>query len=481
MFKYSIKFCFLVLSCILTFFCYAHTTDITQIGGNYLSASAEEKIAQDFFKELKKQAVFVNDPIANDYILILVSRLAKAANLKRPLHLYLLADNQVNAFAGPGGYLCVNTGLFNATDKEGELAAVLAHELGHIKQQHLARMLASQKQQQLAVMAASIAAMAVGAATKSNMGSAASTALSAGYIQNLINFTRAHEEEADRVGMQILYNAGYNPMNMPHIFNHLADFQRLFPTDMPQYLSTHPFSHARVADTENRALQYKPKNYIDNDVSFEMVKVRLLVINSINPNLTIATLKSQKEKTNNEIKKIACDYGMALSYLTLRTPHMAEEIIQPLIQKYPNALVFQVVQANIWQQEHKYDEAVNLLKSFYDLYPTNYPLILTYVESLVAAGKKQQAKEILEEKILKFKDQVQLYYMLAKLEAETGDQAGSHLTYAKLLEQLNDITGAMRQLNIGLNTPSKDPYIKLQLKAELQKLQALKAPQTNNN
>ena len=189
----------------------------------YLSPKMEKKLGKEFMKEVRLNLSILDDPIINDYIQNLGNKLAAHANAKnRKFHFFVVEDSMINAFAGPDSHIGVNTGTITAVTSESELASVMAHEIAHVSQHHIERLIKNAQFTSMAAMAGTLAAIIIGATSNSrSLGNAATGTVMASMgaaTQHMINFTREHEIEADNIGMKILYNAGFDPLAMPSFF-----------------------------------------------------------------------------------------------------------------------------------------------------------------------------------------------------------------------------------------------------------------------
>src|SRR5205085_438326 len=208
------------------------------------------------------------DAEATDYITSLGKRLAtQGPDARQDLDFFLIDDRQINAFALPGGHIGVNTGLLLAAQNESEVASVLALEIAHVTQRHIGRIIAQQKSGtilSLAGMALAVLASRAG----SDLGIAAASAAQAGAMQNMLNFTRDHEREADRVGLQTLEAAGFDVRAMPVFFERLQRATRIYEGGAPTYLRTHPVTHERIADIQNR-IERLPFRQVPDTIHFQ--------------------------------------------------------------------------------------------------------------------------------------------------------------------------------------------------------------------
>jgi len=186
--------------------------------GSLLTIAEEKELGEEFFRYLHAQMSINTDAEIQEYIQTIGSRLTEHSdNPAYPFHFFVVMENDINAFAGLGGYIGVNSGLILMTEAESELASVMAHEIGHVTQRHLYRGVEAQQRLSIPTLAATLAAIALGTRSP-QMGQAALMAIQAGNVQFQIDFTRAHEEEADRVGMQTLASSDYDPRSMPTFF-----------------------------------------------------------------------------------------------------------------------------------------------------------------------------------------------------------------------------------------------------------------------
>ncbi|MBU6199552.1 MAG: M48 family metallopeptidase [Xanthomonadaceae bacterium] len=259
----------LTLACTLLGGTPAHAIDtkLPEMGSSAATiASPEEQRQYGFYvlHELRNQGMVLDDALLTDYINALGYRLVSySPKPDQPFTFFVVNDPSINAFALPGGFVGVNAGLITTTANEDELAAVLAHEISHVTQQHLVRAVeAEQKYAPLMVLAM---VGAIVASTHTSPGSTSNAdvgamATATGLMQQMqINFTRADEEEADRVGIQTLAKANFDPDAMAGFFQRMQ--QALRPgfdeNDVPALLMDHPVTLKRISEAKARALVVK--------------------------------------------------------------------------------------------------------------------------------------------------------------------------------------------------------------------------------
>jgi len=230
--------------------------DIGTPASQALSLADEYKIGLMIVRQLRESGQIVEDPEINEYLQALGLRLASQAHEgAHRFTFFAVRDSAINAFALPGGFIGVNAGLVTATKDESELAGVLAHEIAHVTQRHIARSIQNASKANLASAAAMLAAILIGATTgvpaDAVVGSV--TAAQGLAAQSQINYTRSNEAEADRVGIGILAAAGFDPVGMPEFFGTMQQRSGGAGRNIPELLRSHPVTSERIAETRDRA------------------------------------------------------------------------------------------------------------------------------------------------------------------------------------------------------------------------------------
>lgn len=285
------------------------TVELPNIGDSsetVLSIEQEQRLGEAFMRNLRQTLKIVNDPEVDAYIQNLGYRLVAGTDtFGRSFSFFVVQDSDINAFAGPGGYIGINSGLILMTQSEDELASVIGHEIAHVTQRHLARTFEAASKMSLPMTAAVIAAIILGT-KQGQLGEAALAATAAGSIQSQINFTRDNEKEADRVGIQILAAAGYDPRAMPLFFERLQRAMRGQEDAQISFLQTHPVTHERIADSLNRAEQYHITPAPHGD-SYEFIKAKLRVITDNDPQHSVLFFSKALEGARDDV---ALRYGL---------------------------------------------------------------------------------------------------------------------------------------------------------------------------
>ena len=257
--------------------------DLTAIGnrnvgcnkglGNWYSVEKQIAMGKQFAQQVESSSKMVTDPKVTEYINRIGQNLVRNSDSKVPFTIKIIDSDEVNAFALPGGFFYVNSGLILAADNEAELAGVMAHEIAHVTQKHLARMIAGQKYSMLTSLA-SMAVAILASRANPQAGQAILVASQAGQIQKQLNFTREHEKEADRIGLGILTGAGLDPRGMADFFERMQRATRFLENGAPSYLRTHPVTFERIADIEGRT-QSLPYRQVPDSLDFQLVRAKL--------------------------------------------------------------------------------------------------------------------------------------------------------------------------------------------------------------
>lgn len=411
---------------------------------NVLSDSQEKLVGKSMFQMIDSHIKVIKDPLLQDYIQTIGNRLVSQAPKQAfPFHFFFIQHNAVNAFTAPGGYIAVHTGLMDAVKNEAELAAVLSHEMSHATQRHIARGMERAKIDQFATIGAMVAAIALGSQVKGGdaMNGALMTAQALG-AEDHLNFSREQEQEADRLGIDLLYRSGYDPNAMPQFLrtmSALSDSDRSLVTEL---LSTHPLTDSRIADTQNRATQLAKKPFRHDNQKFNLMVMRLHIINSRDPGqLRRELLLLRKKQPNHEV---ALQYGIALASSKTGDYQTATNAMQSLIKQYPNQLIFKMGLAEIYDQQRDFKQATAVLAEQYRWHFDYLPLVQQYADILLAQDNAKASTKIINDYLEDHEATPSLLRLCARGCAKLGNlsQAYLHNATANYLE--GDYRGAHR-------------------------------------
>lgn len=426
----------------------AQDASLPSIGGNgggLISGQQESEIGQQVMTSIRRTAPTITDPLVFDYLTAIIYRLVPSAPLQdRRLTLALIDSPAINAFAVPGGIVGVNGGLFLNASTEQQFASVLAHELAHLSQRHFARRLEQQETSAPLTMAGMIAGIVLSAVTQSDLGIAAIAGTQALAVQNMLAYSRAHEQEADRVGLDILANAGMDPRGMPEMFEIMMRQNRLQGNQVPEYLSTHPLTQNRVADTRNRAEQY-PDETIKDGQEFHFMRSRLQVRYAASADVAVETFEAYLNRDDAK-KNHAIRYGLAIAYQKNDQPQKAMTVLRDLLDQNPGRITFQVSLADVLIDQKQIEEARGILKEALARNPGNYPITFKLAEAEIADGNGAAAAEHLKQLTRRLPAQEQLWLRLAEAEGMARNIVGVHRARAEYDALMGDLESAQRQL-----------------------------------
>ena len=435
-----------------------------------LSVEDEQRIGRMVMRGLRESGRVLEDPEVGEYVQSLGLRLSSLAHDgNRKFSYFLVRDPSINAFALPGGFIGIHTGLLLETSNESELAGVLAHEVAHVTQRHIARGLENQSRTNLVSTAATLAAILIGAAagggSDATMG--AITAAQGMAAQSQINFTRDNEYEADRVGIGILASAGYDPNGMPAFFETMGRRTQLGPDQVPELLRTHPVTSARIAESRGRAAQY-PAVPARDTLSYALMKERVRVLTTpsgADPRAYYASVTDNEPDAT-----LAQIYGKALAGLAAGEAEASVATFERLRAAHPEVLQFHTALGQAQLAAGQVKPALETLERARELAPRNVPVTVRYAEALLRAGRPKRAHEVLLDlfnNVPPTQEQIRLTALAANAAGDVAD-AYSYMAEYHILG--GDLPLAVNQLELALSVPSLSEVQRARFIARLQEL-----------
>lgn len=368
---------------------YNDLPDIGTVAAGTLTVEKEIEYGDAYMRMLRASQPIVNDPLMSNYVSSLGAKLVANANdVKTPFEFFLIRNRDINAFAFFGGHVALHTGLFLHAQNESELASVVAHEIAHLTQRHLARAMEEQAKQTPLTMAALVGSLMLAIAAP-QAGIAAAQATTAASIQGRINYTRNNEKEADRIGLDTLSRSGFDVNAMPRFFTRMADQYR-FATKPPQFLLTHPLPDSRITDSRSRAQQY-PQRTVPLSPEYHLARARVIARFSGTQPAAALDWFERELKNASPAEAQSLNYGKALVYIDRRDFAKAQALLNPLYKAQPNNLFFLDAMTDLDVAQKRYDSAVERLNKALDTQPDNPVLLLNRDYALVKAGRYQQA------------------------------------------------------------------------------------------
>ncbi|ESS57049.1 peptidase M48 family protein [Enterobacter cloacae S611] len=426
--------------------------DMGTSAGSTLSIGQEMQMGDFYVRQLRGSAPLINDPLLVQYINSLGMRLvAHAYSVKTPFHFYLVNNDEINAFAFFGGNVVLHSALFRYTDNESQLASVMAHEISHVTQRHLARAMEDQKSSAPLTWAGALGSILLAMASP-QAGMAALTGTLAGTRQGMISFTQQNEQEADRIGIQVLQRAGFDPQAMPTFLEKLLDQSR-YSSRPPEILLTHPLPESRLSDARNRANQMHPV-VVQSSESFYMAKARTLgMYNSGRNQLTDDLLDSWAK--GNVREQRAAQYGRALKAMEAKDFAGAQKLLQPLLSADANNAWYLDLATDIDLGLNKSSEAIKRLNSASGL-KNNPVLQLNLANAYLQGGQPAQAAQILNRYTFTNKDDINGWDLLAQTEAALGNRdqelaarAEGQALIGRLDQAITLLSSASAQVKLG--------------------------------
>jgi len=392
--------------------------DMGTSAGSTLSIAQELQMGDYYVRQLRGSAPLINDPLLVQYINGLGMRLVAHANsVRTPFHFYLINNDEINAFAFFGGNVVLHSALFRYADNESQLASVMAHEISHVTQRHLARAMEDQKNSAPLTWAGALGSILLAMASP-QAGMAALTGTLAGTRQGMITFTQQNEQEADRIGIQVLQRSGFDPQAMPTFLEKLLD-QARYSSRPPEILLTHPLPESRLSDTRNRANQMRPV-VVHSSEDFYMAKARTLgMYNSGRNQLTNDLLDAWAK--GNVREQRAAQYGRALQAMESANYPAASQALQPLLSAEPDNSWYLDLATDIDLGQKKFDQAINRLKSARRL-KTDPVLQLNLANAYLQSGQASEAAKILNRYTFNYKDDTNGWELLAQTEGTLGNR-----------------------------------------------------------
>ncbi len=452
--------------------------ELGDVSATVLSSLDEQRIGDQIMRDVMSSDDVVQDVEITDYVQNLGYRLAASGpDKQQQFKFFVVQDNSINAFAMPGGVVGVHTGLIVAANSESEVAGVLGHEIGHVVQHHMARMLAQQKRDSIITMA-SMAVAILAARSNAQLGGGALTAASAGAIQKQLDYTREHEREADRVGLQIMDSAGFDPRAMPAFFETLQKGTRFVDGSAPSFLRTHPLTTERIADVRSRVEQM-PYRQVPDNPEFQYVRAKLLAALGT-PRQAIALFQGnlQDKKYSNEV---AQHYGLAEAFMRNNDTDGAAKQLGWLRANAPRNAMFETLGANIEVARKKPEQAAKQYAAALAMFPSYRALIYGYAEYFLALGQADKALKLIEEKQPRYPDDPYFYELKSRAYTMQGKNMLRHQAQGEAYFRRYDIPKALEQMELASKAGDGDFYQQSIVEARRNQLRQLVAEPKKNS
>lgn len=444
--------------------------DLPDLGGvatDSLSPMAEKRLGESIMQQVRwRDPAYLNDPEIEDYVNRLGTRLVAASDEPdRSFDFFVLRDSSLNAFALPGGYIGLHSGLIQAAESESELASVVGHEIAHVTQRHIAQLFGKQSQMGM-VMLASILVAILAARSSPDMAQAALASGQAGAIQSQLGYTRSFEREADRIGLQTLENAGFDARGMPSFFERLQRESRLYENNAPGYLRTHPLTEERIADMGNRVDQM-PYRQVPDSADFGFVRAKLRASEGV----AVDAIKYFEARLAGS-KDSANQYGYLRALLRANQVERAAAGMEVLRASSAPSTFIERLAADIELERKNPRAAVALLESALKRFPDSMPLQYALIDAHLQAGNSAEAATLARDGALRHPDDVNLWALSSRAESARGRITAHHRAQAEVYVRQGSLPAAIEQLESARRANDGDFY---ELSAVDARMRTLKA------
>lgn len=446
--------------------------ELGDVSAAAITPADERRLGESIMLEIRRDPSYLDDAEVADYVNNLGRRLtARSDAVRQEFEFFVMQDPQINAFALPGGFVGINSGLLLAAQSESEVAGVVGHEVAHVTQRHIARMINQQGQSQLMSIAA-LAVAILAARSNSQISEAAMVFGQAGVVQSQLNFTRDNEREADRVGLQMLDAAGFDPRGMAVFFERLQRATRIYEGGAPSYLRTHPLTFERIADIQNR-VENLPYRQVPDGLDFQLIRAKLRAETGAARDAVAFFESSFSERKF--LSETASRYGLVASLIRTRDFARARREIVPL-RKTPSP----IIESLACRLEDAAGDSAGALKCYQDArraYPGYRALFYGHAEQLLQARQPAVVLQMIDIQLRTRPDDSRLYRLQALAYEAQGNRLQQHRAQGEAYFRSGQLGAAVEQMQIALKTGQGDFYQLSAIEARLRELRRMQLEQ----
>jgi predicted Zn-dependent protease len=453
--------------------------DLGSSANTVITKADEYQLGRMMMRDLRQENVYFDDPETTEFLQSVGSRIAvEAQDGGQTFNFFGVRDKSINAFALPGGFIGMNTGLITRTNSESELAGVMAHEIGHVVQRHIARAYVAQRGSSLTALAGLLGAVLIGAITGSadaGMGVMAVTQGAA--MQQQINFTRMEESEADRVGINFLAESGFDPNGMAGFFSTIMRERGNELDEVPSLLLSHPLDQVRIAEARARigAMPKYPRR--PDSASYSFIRERVRVLASASD----SDLRGYYENMRaNDPRNPALVYGAALAEIKSGSPATAVTLLKGLVNEQPKLTLLHIALGQAQYAAGQKNDAVATYEKALAVSPRNVPLSVRYAESLLDMGRAKKAHQLLLDLFnveTPSPEQVKLIALAASAAGDTGD---AYYYMSEYHISSGDLMLATQQLDLALASPNLTEIQRKRFQARREEIRGYLREQRND-
>lgn len=438
-----------------------------------LSPALERTLGDAIMEQGRRDPTYIADPDVSQYLTAMGRRLAAHApgGTPQPITVFGVRDAQINAFALPGGYIGVNSGLVVSAQSESELASVIAHEIGHVVQRHIARGMTQRSQSSGVMMAALAAALLAALSGSGDLAMGVAAFGQAAAVDRQLGFSRQAEQEADRAGFEMMRKTGFDPGGMVRMFNQLSNASRLNEgTGGGGYTSTHPLSIQRMSDIQNRVSELPVIHHQDTD-TFWYVRAKLRVAQARDGQaLRLAMEKLQLDaRQTSGVEQSAAWYGLAYADSRKKDFASAQRALDKAREGGRNSPEIAALSVVLALGQGDQAQALALAQSAWDHWPDSQGIALARVDALQKTGRDSDAVTFLAERIKQWPELPRLYQLQAQSQERLGRKVEARRTMATYYELTGALPTAVEQLQQARGL-SKDFYVQSELDVQIRTL-----------
>ncbi len=445
--------------------------DLGDRAQSVFTPAQEKRLGEDIMREIRADSSYYDDAEVTDYVTRVGNRLlSRGTTTRQSFEFFMVRDPQINAFALPGGYIGVHTGLLLAAQSESELAGVMAHEIAHITQRHIARMISQQQGSQWLSIATLVVAI-LAARANSQVGEAAAAFGQAAAIQSQLNYSRDYEREADRVGLQLLDKAGYDPRGMELFFERLQRATRFYE-GAPSYLRTHPLTHERIADIQNRA-QDLPYRQVPDTLEFHLMRAKLKA--EFDSPRDVVTFYRDNLAERRFLSEAGSRYGLVVGLMRSKDHAGARRELATLRAQVKGNANIEALACRTHIAAGEQDAAFACYREALRQHPAHRALVYDYADALLIARQPDAALKVVEPRMQTHAEDHRLYLLQSRAYALQNKRFAHHRAQGEAYARMGNLSGAVEQLQIALKAGESDFYQLSATEARLRQLRALDA------
>ncbi len=440
--------------------------DLGDVAASELSPAAERRIGEEIIQHIRwKDAAYLDDPEVEEYVNRLGRRLAAVSNNpQQDFDFFVVKDATLNAFALPGGYIGLHTGLILAAQSESELASVVGHEIAHVTQRHIAQIVGKQSQSAM-LMLASLLVAVLAARSSADASMAAVAAGQAGALQSQLGYSRDFERDADRVGLTTLEAAGFDVRGMPAFFERLQRNGRLYENNAPAYLRSHPLTTERISDMENRASSMRYRQVPDS-ADFRFVRAKLRALDGT----AVDTARDLQDRLAKSPTDEALRYALARAQLRAGQLAEAQASAEALRRGAAPSPFIDTLVAEIQLARNDGAAAVHTLEAARKAFPASRSLVYALADAQILAGRPADAVTTVRRAQQERSDDVRLWTLTSRAQAALGRRTAQHRAQAEVYVLQGSLPAAVEQLEIARKAGDGDFYELSAVDARLREL-----------